>query len=137
MLAIDLIDPLESRLKIYFRSRETSFNSVLKIMTLRGRILNPKLDEGIRDLKMLWNTVFEVDDPPDQPLNEVGHRTAGILYNVEFNLGNSNPVAKIYLPVRHYSHSDEAIILGLNKYFEFHGKGKYMKNYIKAMTTLL
>ncbi|KAJ5663653.1 hypothetical protein N7507_004384 [Penicillium longicatenatum] len=136
MLAIDLIDPLQSRLKIYFRSRETTFKSVIDIMTLEGRIQNPKLYEGLVDLHRIWSALFGVY-AVDQPLPEVEHRTSGILYNVEFRLREAVPVAKIYLPVRHYSKSDEAVIRGLNDYFQGRQKGKYMPDYIRAMSTLL
>ncbi|KAI0468048.1 aromatic prenyltransferase [Xylaria cf. heliscus] len=137
MLAIDLIDPFESRLKIYFRCRETTFNSVINIMTIGGRIKNPKLYQGLEDLRRLWKALFDVDtDTPDKSLRNVGHRTAGILYNIEFRLGEQYPVAKIYLPVRHYANSDEAVIQGLNLYFQHHQRGKYMSNYLKAMRKL-
>ncbi|KAI1111305.1 tryptophan dimethylallyltransferase-domain-containing protein [Nemania sp. NC0429] len=138
MLAIDLIDPLESRLKIYFRCRDTTFNSVVNIMTIGGRIENPKLYQGLEDLRHLWNVLFHtgVDVPPEQSLPRVDHRTAGILYNIEFKLGDTYPVAKIYLPVRHYSSSDEAVIQGLNLYFQHHQRGKYMPSYVKAMRAL-
>ncbi|KAI0010204.1 tryptophan dimethylallyltransferase-domain-containing protein [Xylariaceae sp. FL0662B] len=136
MLAIDLIDPLESRLKLYFRCRETTFNSVINIMTLGGRIKNPKLYQGLRDLNRLWNALFDADIFPHQSLGEVSHRTAGILYNVEFKLGDSIPVAKIYLPVRHYSRSDEAVIRALNDCLRSHQRGKYMVDYVRAMSTL-
>jgi DMATS type aromatic prenyltransferase len=36
MLAIDLTESSQSRMKIYFRSRETCFESVRKVITLRG-----------------------------------------------------------------------------------------------------
>ncbi|KAI0441401.1 aromatic prenyltransferase [Xylaria telfairii] len=139
MLAIDLIDPFESRLKIYFRSRETTFNSVINIMTVGGRIKNPNLYQGLEDLRRLWNALFDIDtnSGPEDSLRTVGHRTAGLLYNIEFRLGELYPVAKIYLPVRHYASSDEAVIQGLNHYFQHHGRGKYMPNYVKAMQMLL
>ncbi|KAI0192473.1 tryptophan dimethylallyltransferase-domain-containing protein [Astrocystis sublimbata] len=135
MLAIDLIDPLESRLKIYFRCRETTFNSVINVMTIGGRVKNPKLRQGLEDLRLLWNALFDIDTnaSPDASLPAVGHRTAGILYNVEFRLGEEHPVAKIYLPVRHYAKSDDAIIQALNTYFQHHKRGKYMPSYVKAM----
>ncbi|KAI0096638.1 tryptophan dimethylallyltransferase-domain-containing protein [Nemania sp. FL0031] len=138
MLAIDLIDPLESRLKIYFRCRETTFNSVVNIMTVGGRIKNPKLYQGLEDLKRLWDALFHAGShtSPDQSLREVSHRTAGILYNIEFRLGEAYPVAKIYLPVRHYSNSDEAIIRALSAHFQQHQRGKYMPNYVHAMQAL-
>lgn len=137
MLAIDLIDPKESRIESYFRSPETSFFSVINIMTLGGRIRDRKLDAGIRDLNRLWNAIFGVNSAPDRPLDEAGHRSSGILFNMEFKLGSSYPMTTIYLPVRHYARSDEAIFRGLNDYFQFHQRGKYMPNYIEAMSTLL
>ncbi|KAI1097218.1 tryptophan dimethylallyltransferase-domain-containing protein [Jackrogersella minutella] len=137
MLAIDLIDPMESRIKIYFRCRETTFNSVMNIMTLGGRIKSPMLHQGLGDLHRLWNALFGVNTTPDQPLGEVNHRTAGILYNVEFRLGDAFPIAKVYLPVRHYSNSDEAVICGLDRYFQYHKRSKYMPNYVRAMSTII
>lgn len=140
MLAIDLVDPLESRLKIYFRCRETSFDSVVNVMTLGGRIGNQKLQHGLQDLRRLWNAVFSVDDddPDSKPLGDGSeHRTAGMLYNVEFRVGDAYPVAKIYMPVRHYARSDEAVIRGLDLYFRHHHRGSYMRNYTDAMNTLL
>ncbi|KAI1288714.1 tryptophan dimethylallyltransferase-domain-containing protein [Xylaria venustula] len=134
MLAIDLIDPLESRIKIYFRCRETTFDSVAKIMTLGGRICNPNLHRGLGDLRELWGALFGVCG--DHPLKEVHHRTGGMLYNVEFRLGDLCPVAKIYLPVRHYSSSDGAVIRGIDKFFQSRRRGAYMKAYKDVMTTL-
>ncbi|KAI0390116.1 tryptophan dimethylallyltransferase-domain-containing protein [Xylariaceae sp. FL0594] len=138
MLAIDLIDPFESRLKIYFRCRETTFNSVIDIMTVGGRIKNPKLHHGLEDLKRLWNALFDIGDDtgPETSLRTVDHRTAGILYNIEFRLGELHPVAKIYLPVRHYASSDKAVMQGLNRYFQHHQRGKYMPKYVNAMHKL-
>ncbi|MCJ1449484.1 MAG: hypothetical protein MMC23_010004 [Stictis urceolatum] len=137
MLAIDLVNPTKSRLKIYFRSRDTSFSSVINIMTLGGRIRNSGLYSGLVDLHRLWKAFFGACGPLDQPLDDNAHRTAGILYNVEFRLGESVPVAKIYLPVRHYSNSDVTVIQGLNDYFQYRQRGKYMPDYVKAMSTLL
>ena len=137
MLAIDLVNPTKSRLKVYFRSRDTSFASVINIMTLGGRLRNSRIYLGLVDLHRLWKAFFGAYGPLDQPLDENGHRTAGVLYNVEFRLGDSIPVAKIYIPVRHYSSSDAAVIKGLNDYFQYRQRGKYMPDYIKAMSTLL
>ncbi|KAJ8120716.1 hypothetical protein ONZ43_g2648 [Nemania bipapillata] len=137
MLAIDLIDPLKSRFKIYFRSRETSFASLINIITLGGRIKSPNMQQGLEDLQSLWNAIFEVESPSTDPLKEVNHRTAGMLYNVEFRVGDQFPVAKVYLPVRHYSSSDSAVIRGLDTYFKSHHKGSYMAAYSRAMNALL
>ncbi|KAK7995271.1 aromatic prenyltransferase [Apiospora arundinis] len=137
MLAIDLIDPSSSRLKVYFRSRETSFDSVRRIMTLGGRIQNPRLAQGLDHLHDLWNGLFGVCGSTSQSLTRNDHRTAGILYNVEFKLGDSYPVAKIYLPVRHYATSDLSVMDAMDRYFRSHERGNYINSYRKAMTELL
>ncbi|KAI1433149.1 tryptophan dimethylallyltransferase-domain-containing protein [Xylaria sp. CBS 124048] len=136
MLAIDLIDTSESRFKIYFRCRETSFDSVVNVMTLGGRVKHPKIGEGLEKLHELWKALFGASLPPSQPLKENSHRTAGILYNVEFRLGDSFPVAKVYLPVRHYSISDNAVIGALDNYFQAHQRGSYMGAYSNVMNSL-
>ncbi|KAJ8128394.1 hypothetical protein O1611_g5239 [Lasiodiplodia mahajangana] len=136
MLAIDLIDPFKSRFKIYFRSRETSFESLCNIITLGGRIKSPNMQQGLKDLHSLWNAIFGVNAPSTDPLKEVNHRTAGMLYNVEFRMGEQLPVAKVYLPVRHYSSTDHAVIRGLDEYFKSHQRGSYMAAYSSTMNTL-
>lgn len=135
MLATDLISLRKSRFKIYIRCRDTSFNSVINIMTLGGRLRSSKLYSGLVDIHQLWKVVFGAR-PLDQPLDHNAHRTAGMIYNVEFRLGDTVPVTKIYLPVRHYCSSDAAVIQGLNDYFQYRQRGKYMPDYVKAMSTL-
>ncbi|KAI0871050.1 tryptophan dimethylallyltransferase-domain-containing protein [Hypoxylon argillaceum] len=136
MLAIDLIDPFKSRFKVYFRSRETSFESLCNIITLGGRIKSPNMQKGLEDLHSLWNAIFGVNAPSTDPLKEVNHRTAGMLYNVEFRIGDQFPVAKVYLPVRHYASSDAAVIRGLDEYFKSHQRGSYMAAYSGTMNAL-
>ncbi|KAI1751964.1 tryptophan dimethylallyltransferase-domain-containing protein [Xylaria castorea] len=134
MLAIDLIDPLQSRFKVYFRSRETSFDSLTRIITLGDRIKN--IERGLEDLRYLWNAIFGVNGPSNHALKEVNHRTAGMLYNVEFRIDDQYPVAKVYLPVRHYSASDGNVIEGLDEFFRSHQRGSYMTAYSNAMVKL-
>jgi DMATS type aromatic prenyltransferase len=140
MLAIDLIDPMASRLKIYFRSRETSFTSVQHIMTLGNRTTTPELVQGVRNLKQLWDAVLErKGSQEDTPLPASDHRTAGLLYNVEFRLGSALPKVKIYIPVRHYVSSDMKIIHGLGDYLygvSGHG-GRYLPAYVHSLSTIL
>lgn len=135
MLAIDLVSLKRSRFKIYIRCRDTCFKSVINIMTMGGRIGSSKLYSGLVDIHQLWKGLFGAR-PLDQPLSHVTHRTAGMIYNVEFRLGDTAPVTKIYLPVRHYCSSDAAVIQGLNDYFRYRQRGKYMPDYVKAMSTL-
>ncbi|KAH9908162.1 aromatic prenyltransferase [Xylariomycetidae sp. FL2044] len=134
ILAIDLIHPSESRFKIYFRSRETTFRSVADIMTLGGRIRTPTMETGLSHLRSLWTSVFEVNALGT--LAENTHRTAGMMYNVEFRLGDERPVAKVYLPVRHYSSSDKAVMQGLGDYFESVQRARHTPAFERAMNDL-
>lgn len=141
MLAIDLIEPTTSRLKIYFRSRETTFSSVRHIMTLGKRTATPEVVQGLNNLKRLWDAVLEREDSlENEPLPSVAHRTAGILYNAEFCLGSVVPKVKIYIPVRHYASSDQNIIRGLGDYLygvnNTHG-ARCMPGYVHALGTVL
>lgn len=142
MLAIDLVDPTESRFKIYFRVRDTSFACVKETMTLGNRIQKPGLERGIEVLRQLYHTLLrggedEVGDRAQLPPND--HRTAGILYNVEFKYGSKSPKVKAYLPVRHYARSEEAIMTALNAHL--HNAHSFAKNsianYSDALETIL
>jgi DMATS type aromatic prenyltransferase len=120
-LAIDLVDPSQSRLKIYFRSRETSFQSVRNIMSLAGRLLNEQTEKhaekGLQNLRRLWDSLFNQQGVPDEiPLPDSHHETAGILYYVDFHLGGKMPKVKIYLPVRHYAENDWQVMKAVSGY---------------------
>ena len=111
MLAIDLVEPSQSRLKIYLRSRETSFESVRQIMTLGGRLTNSDMDMGLQGMRHLWDSIFDQQGVPENaPLPASNHRTAGVLYYVAFRLGSRAPKVKIYIPVRHYAQNDWQIM---------------------------
>ncbi|KAL4903335.1 hypothetical protein BDW74DRAFT_179754 [Aspergillus multicolor] len=115
MLAIDLVPPTESRVKIYFRTRDTSFASVRQMMTLGQRL--PRVEFG--KLHRFWDALLDqAGAPDDQPLSgaDVSHRTAGLIYNVEIRSGSVHPKVKIYIPVRHYARSDEAVLSAVHEY---------------------
>ncbi|KAI0457406.1 tryptophan dimethylallyltransferase-domain-containing protein [Xylaria acuta] len=138
MLAIDLLRPEYSRLKIYFRNRDTSFESVRQMMTLGGEAHTDGLEAGLQNLRTLWNSLFSRDAEQDStPLLFNSHRTAGILYNVEFYLGSSAPRVKIYIPVRHYATTDAQIMEAVNKVVDGQslrrGNKKPSQSYVKAI----
>ena len=117
MLALDLLPVEKSRLKIYFRNRQTSFGSVQDMMSLGGQLRNPDFEEGMRKLRILWDSLLGTEGAPDdEPLPHNGHRTAGILYNVEFRVGGKAPKVKVYIPVRHYAKSDRQVIESVSRF---------------------
>lgn len=117
IVAIDCVDPSQSRLKIYVRSHRTTLKSVVDMLSLGGRA--PKTQDEEDSLRELWCSVFGLN--PDehhehQPLSKREHRTGGILYYFKFKRGTKAPKSKVYLPVRHYAQSDEQISRGLSDY---------------------
>ncbi|KAI9148238.1 4-O-dimethylallyl-L-tyrosine synthase [Paramyrothecium foliicola] len=111
MLALDLVPIDESRFKIYFRDRRTSFASVRENMSLGGQIQGEEFEIGMQRLKTLWDALMSTRGlPDDTPLPDNDHRTAGILYNVEFRAQSKQPKVKIYIPVRHYARNDEHVV---------------------------
>ncbi|KAI1106977.1 tryptophan dimethylallyltransferase-domain-containing protein [Jackrogersella minutella] len=119
MLAIDMMACDKSRLKIYFRSRETDFGSVRETMSLGGRVTGPDMDVGLNQLRRLWKSLFGQEGASeDTPIGGANHRTAGILYNIEFHLGGQAPKAKIYIPVRHYARTDAHVIKSVSNFMD-------------------
>lgn len=131
MLAVDLLKPQISRVKIYFRSRKTSFSSIEQIMTLNGRLRDNATTKGLQELRTLWYELFSVMNDEELPL--VVHRTAGILYYVELKINNPTPSVKIYIPVRHYAASDEAVIASLGRYLCCRGTQEKFDCYVQLI----
>ncbi|KAM0552433.1 hypothetical protein ACHAPJ_007994 [Fusarium lateritium] len=117
MLALDLVDLDKSRLKIYFRDRRTNFNAVKEIMSVGGKIRGEEFKKGLQNLKRLWVVLLGTEGVPDDvSLPHRDHRTAGILYNIEFRVGHILPKMKVYIPVRHYAKNDLQIVEALKSF---------------------
>lgn len=124
IFAVDCVNPADSRLKIYVRSRNTTFNSVLDVMTLGGRT-SKFADDTVNSLEELWCACFAVENTAEarsKPLKSKHHRTGGLLYYFELRPGAKLPTSKVYLPVRHYAESDDQIARGLSEYLLKRGK---------------
>lgn len=134
MLAIDLVNPEESRFKIYFRIRETTALSIKEAMTLGDRLVSPDLDHGLQDLLQFYKALLDDTHPPN-----ANHRTAGLLYNVEFQSRMKTPKVKIYIPVRHYGGSEMEIMETLSRALgqTNAGRAASVESYIRAMRQTL
>ncbi|MCJ1313550.1 hypothetical protein MMC25_007229 [Agyrium rufum] len=120
ILGLDCIAPQKSRLKLYLRSRSTSFASVRDTMTLGGRCDTDSIRQGLVELKKLWRLVLDLDEDfsEEEELSHsrTNHRTGGILYYAEMKPGQAIPTIKVYIPVRHYSTDDACIANGVTTY---------------------
>ncbi|KAK1751068.1 aromatic prenyltransferase [Echria macrotheca] len=138
MLAVDCIGPSQSRLKIYARSPQTSFASVLSIMALAGRrVVSPVAEEQLRNL---WLAVLGISEPDFDPDEELilhpslegdGNVPRGVLYY--FDVAGDIPDVKVYIPVGRYSRLDDrAVARGLIGFMCKDGKG-YAEAYERAL----
>ncbi|KAI0191914.1 aromatic prenyltransferase [Astrocystis sublimbata] len=142
MFAIDLIQSMDPRFKIYFRNRSTSFQSIKDTICLGHRISDPNIELGLQRLRLLYRSLFGIGEEAsdDDQLFDVDHPTAGILYNVDIRRGTRQPNIKVYLPVRHYAPSEDGILSALESHMSRVGRGPsasmYMAQYTDAIRTL-
>lgn len=137
IVAIDCLDPSQSRLKIYVRSHLTTLESAIHMLSLGGNA--PKTRDEEDSLRELWCSVFGLnpDEYQDnQSLSEKEHRTSGILYYFELKRGTKVPKSKVYLPVRHYAQSDEQIARGLSDYLAHRNKKLATGSYYEGVKKL-
>ena len=140
IFAIDCMDPLDSRLKVYVRSRSTSFETIKATMSLGGKLGDARMAEGLSELQELMRLVLGLGDDqyaPHLQLPETEHRTGGILYYFEIRPGKKTLVPKIYIPVRHYAKNDYAVLDGLDQYLTARNQGKAGKDFRQAMISIL
>jgi DMATS type aromatic prenyltransferase len=133
MLAIDLVDPQDSRIKVYFRSRKTDFCTVKDILALNRREFAAKNITGIEALRTLWGEVFPQSFESPGMLRSNSHRTAGILYYADFRLGSQLPSVKLYVPMRHYCRNDADVLNSVEKIVRATGETRYLRNYKTAI----
>jgi DMATS type aromatic prenyltransferase len=136
IIGIDCVIPARSRVKIYIRHRETSFNSVCRMLSMGAK--DPLDPAAVASLRELWSLVLGLpkDFSSYHELPWVTHRTSGILYYFEIR-PTSNIVPKVYIPVRHYASNDLSIAKGLATYFGRRGQTVAAENYVKALTNIL
>ena len=118
MIATDCTEPEISRLKVYVRSPDTSFDSVRSTMSIfedKSRISN-----GLHELEDVWRRLFCLADNFDSTtqLPSSSHETCGVLYYFEVRPGSSRVTTKVYIPVKHYGKDDWNTALALTDFFK-------------------
>jgi DMATS type aromatic prenyltransferase len=114
IVAVDCLEPRQSRIKVYVRFQQTSFESMIDAMSLGGAL--PSFPPSIlQDLKDLWCSCFGIDQTSSLDEN-IQHRTAGLLYYYELRENRPLPTSKVYLPVRHYASDDDQVARGVSDF---------------------
>ncbi|MCJ1470337.1 hypothetical protein MMC07_008982 [Pseudocyphellaria aurata] len=139
IVAIDCVQSSKSRIKIYVRSRLTSFDSVTDVMTMGGLLENEGTSKALASLKELWGLVLGLrpDFSTSAPLESSGHRTAGILYYFELKPGADLPTSKVYIPAKHYGVNDLEVARGLSGFLKARGNGFANDDYFEGVQKVL
>ena len=137
-IAVDCVDPLASKLKIYLRCQETSFDSVCSILSFGGRIKawNSKV---IGELWELWQLVLSLPSnhhSTDEVLDKGPHETSGIMYNFDVQPNNDLPTSKLYIPVKHYGKNDRMVAQGLVTFLRRRGRTEHTGEFLRALERL-
>ena len=133
-VAVDCVLPIYSRLKVYIRSYETSFDSVCDFLSMGGK-LDTFSENTLQDFRSLWYSVLGLDDDlsTSEDLRPAKHYTAGVLYNFDIRAGSAMPEPKVYIPVKHYAPNDLVVAQGLTSYLKGKGKDRFTDNYMRAL----
>ena len=136
-IAVDCVDTQVSRLKIYVRSKDTRFETIMKVLNLgqENTQLTPLL---LGELFPLWKNVFgcSEDFSISDALAELYDENAGVLYNFEFRAGSPAVNPKLYIPVKYYGVSDGCAAYGLTNYLRQRGRGKYAAAYLDLIQSM-
>lgn len=151
MLAVDNVRPASSRLKFYFQSPHTSFDSVREIMTLGGRITG--VDAQLADLRELVHVVLglpldfpEDAEVPDEQRDVYIPAAKDVLvdlpelpgYMCYFDIapGASVPDIKFYIPTRRYGRNDRVVAEGINGWMKARGRGAHGQKFLDMLESV-
>ena len=146
MLAIDCVEPAKSRLKLYVGSPHTSFESVVAVMTLGGKITG--VDEAITELAELfhkvlglkhdfpWQEDLSVQDPFDPGLAHPFDLYSNMVYYFDIAPGASMPDVKLYIPVIRYGKSDNEVATGLEQFLVSRDREQYFDGFRRMVEKL-
>ena len=133
MVSADCIAPAASRIKVYLRSPQTSFDAIRRILSLDGVL--PVSDPTWTDLHALYRLVFGMDTAfaAAQDLPPCHHSTAGMFFCFFARTTDKLPTPKLSLPVKHYGQNDQTVAAGLTAFLTARGKGEWTGKYFNVL----
>ncbi|BCS28508.1 uncharacterized protein APUU_70078S [Aspergillus puulaauensis] len=162
MLAVDNIAPSASRLKFYFATPRTSYNSIREVLTLGGRIKSPTLESKLRTLHKLVKVIMPT--PPDLPddadipappppssanlesksnpdkstdmANQRPDFSSGYQYYFDIAPGATLPDIKFYIAIRKEQMNDRVVADGLTDWMRAQGRGAFCDGYVRVLEGL-
>lgn len=120
----DLVDPSQSRLKLYGISWQWSFAKVEEVCTLGGKVHGPSTDRSIDLLKRLWDILKLDESKPSM----------GFTWNYEICPGQAQPNVRIYFAIS--DRSDAEIARDLAQWFKLLGWEETARSYPETLRYL-
>ncbi|KAF1935947.1 aromatic prenyltransferase [Clathrospora elynae] len=132
-MGFDLLRPSKSsRIKVYTRLVNSSFNAVTHLYTLGGVLQDPTTLKGLELLKLFWHVVCGVEDGPDfgdQEVPVLHEGWADTILNWEFKPGELLPRPKLYMPLWKWLPSEFVICERLSEYWRRMGWDQQAESY--------
>lgn len=104
---MDCVDPKDARIKIYMNIRSNSWNNVVDVMTLGGRLNDEHTLKGIEILKGLYHLLRDEPEGHDDDWSKTEHITgipfSGLQFSVELTASKAIPEVKLYVPMFQYA----------------------------------
>ncbi|KAL0941663.1 tryptophan dimethylallyltransferase (aromatic prenyltransferase) [Colletotrichum truncatum] len=132
LIAFDAVQPTDARFKLYLRTKETCLARVEEIYTLGGSLAGPNIEAGLDLIRLFYLHVLGLT-APEESLPQSWHRTSGIIFNMEMVHNRTEPVPKVYIPVRHYGGTDLRIAHSLGSFFRACGLHHIADRYVDAV----
>lgn len=139
-MSFDMVEPKDSRIKIYGLDQDVSFEHIESLWTMGGRIKSESSQEGLKMLKELWDLL---QIPPGVRSADVEHLRLGeppkyklpTMVNWTLLPGHPEPLPQIYLVP--FGMQDTHISDALSKFFERVGYTDLSVNYKSNMASYL
>ncbi|KAK1957516.1 aromatic prenyltransferase [Colletotrichum sublineola] len=147
VMGMDNVTPSKSRLKMYFTSRHTCFNSVREIITMGG--LRHVSESSLQDLRSLILTILGLpaDYPEEDEFTPTSAKSGdkwddfdslceGFTYFFDIAPTSGVPDVKFYLPTRKYGADDLTIARNLVAWLRERGRDAYCNRYLDMLDKL-
>ncbi|KAK0622782.1 aromatic prenyltransferase [Immersiella caudata] len=132
MAAIDCIDSLDARIKVYLRTNVNTLSRAKHVLTLGGRLSGVSVAKGLEALSELWPILFRLGEEVDVETVEVFPDGSYCGCAVEMKAG-SMPETKLHIPVRKIVGTDAQICQSLASWFQKRGHGRFATTYRKDL----
>lgn len=152
-LAVDNVAPEKSRVKIYFHTLNTTFDSVREVMTLGGRVTG--IEKQLADLKELIqataslpadfpddaeiplpNSSQVLDSSVQKDFGELEKVLTGYLYYFDVSPAKPLPEIKWFIPTRAYAPNDLDLARNTMGWMEKNGRGEYNDRYLHMLEVM-